>query len=171
MTSKPARDKPVTECAISHPSSRKTAKMSASAIRTSRFFTNRSHERLPMNPQRPIHCANAKCQAECGCDQAGTYSEPGYAELNAAVVIDDNTGDVYCSQECFDERHPAYCAECGDEQVGKVGDRCTYCTIAAEQGEEAANLWYRSQHPQLFRKPVVSVPASTPGVIQRMRVV
>jgi hypothetical protein len=107
-----------------------------------------------------IHCANTHCEAECGTDHAAAYDDPGYADLDDGTVVDDRSGDVFCSQECYDECHPFYCTVCGDEEVGKAGDRCTYCTIVAEQGEDAAYAWYRAQHPEPPRKPVASVPAS-----------
>lgn len=107
-----------------------------------------------------VRCANPQCEAECGTERASTYSDPGYVDLYADAVVDDRNGEVFCSQECYDERHPVYCADCGDEKVGTAGDRCTYCTITAEQGEDAAYAWYSSQHPKLHRKPVASVSAA-----------
>ena len=104
-----------------------------------------------------IRCANRNCEAECGTGHAATYSDPDYVDLDDGVVVDDRNGEVFCSQECYDECQPVYCADCGDEKVGKTGDRCTYCRIVAEQGEDEAHEWYRSQHPELFRKPVASV--------------
>ena len=104
-----------------------------------------------------IRCANHNCEAECGTGHATTYSDPDYVDLDGGVVVDDRNGEVFCSQECYEECHPVYCADCGDEKVGNTGDRCTYCTIVAEQGEDAAHEWYRSHHPELFRKPVASV--------------
>lgn len=112
-----------------------------------------------MSQRSYIHCANANCEAECGSGYADTYSDPGSIDLDDGAVIDEKNGDVYCSQECFAECHPVYCADCGDKPVGKEGDRCTYCTIEAEQGEDAAYEWYRSQHLELGRKPVASVSA------------
>ena len=113
-----------------------------------------------MSQRSHIHCANPNCEAECGSGPAAAYSDPSYVDLDDCAVIDDQNLDVFCSQECYDECHPVYCAECGDKPVGKEGDRCTYCTIEAEQGEDAAYEWYRSQHPELGRKPVVSVSAA-----------
>jgi len=107
-----------------------------------------------------VRCANPNCEAECGTEHASTYSDPGYVDLDGGAVVDDRNGDVFCSQECYDECHPSYCADCGDEVVRKAGERCTYCTIMADQGEDAAYAWYCSQHPELLRKPVASVPAS-----------
>lgn len=113
-----------------------------------------------MSSRNYIHCANPNCEAKCGIDHAATYSDPGYLNLDEGAVVDERNGDVFCSQECRDERYPAYCADCGDEKVAKAGDRCTYCTMMAEQGEDAAYAWYRSQHPRLLRKPVASVSAT-----------
>lgn len=107
-----------------------------------------------------IRCANPRCGTECGVEYPSTHSDPGYADLDGRTVIDDVNGDVFCSQDCYNASHPVYCVDCHDEAVGKAGDRCTYCAIAAEQGEDAAYEWYRSQHPELFRKPVASVPAA-----------
>jgi hypothetical protein len=107
-----------------------------------------------------VHCANPSCEAECGTGRSATYSDPGYVDLDDKTVVDDLNGDVFCSQECYDECHPTYCADCGDNKVGKEGGRCTYCAIVAEQGEDAAYAWYCSQHPKVLRKPVASVPAS-----------
>jgi hypothetical protein len=104
-----------------------------------------------------IRCANGNCETECGTGYAATYSDPDYVDLYDGAVADDSNGDVFCSQECYDQCHPVYCADCGDEEVGKTGDRCTYCTIMAEQGEDAADAWYRSQHREMLRKPVASV--------------
>jgi hypothetical protein len=118
-----------------------------------------------------IHCANRNCEAECGTDHSATSSDPGYVDLDDGAVVDDRNGDVFCSQACFDECHPAYCADCGDEKVAKAGDRCTYCAILAEQGEDAAYAWYCSQHPELLRKPVASVPASAVRAIAGKKVV
>jgi len=120
-----------------------------------------------MGYRNSIHCANRNCEAECGTAHASTFSDPGYVDLDAGAVIDDRNGDVFCSDECHAESHPVYCADCGDEKVAKAGDRCTYCTIMAEKGEDAAYAWYCSQHPELLRKPVASVPA---GAIARKRV-
>jgi hypothetical protein len=100
-----------------------------------------------------------------------TYSDPGYIDLNEGAVVDDLNGDAFCSQECYDECHPIYCADCGDEKVRKEGDRCTYCAIVAEQGEDAAYAWYCSQHPKVLRKPVASVPAAAAHPIVRRKVV
>jgi hypothetical protein len=116
-------------------------------------------------------CANRHCGAECGLDHAATFSDPSYIDLDDGAVVDDRNGEVFCSQECYDECHLVYCADCGDEEVGKMGDRCTYCTIMAEQGEDAAYAWYRSQHPELLRKPVVSVPAAGAGAIALKKVI
>ena len=110
-----------------------------------------------------VYCANRNCGAECGVDHAGTFSDPGYSDLDDGAVVDEQNGDVFCSQECYDECHPVYCADCGDNVVEKAGDRCTYCTIMAEQGEDAAYAWYRSQHPEQFRKPLVSVRVPVAG--------
>jgi hypothetical protein len=118
-----------------------------------------------------IHCANRDCEAECGTDHASTYDDPGYADLDDGAVVDDRNGDVFCSQECYDECRAVYCTVCGDAEVGKAGDRCTYCTIVAEQGEDAAYAWYRSQHPELIRKPVASVPAARVFAITRKKAV
>lgn len=118
-----------------------------------------------------VRCANPHCEAACGTEYACTYSDPGYVDLEDGTVVDDRNGDVYCSQECFDECHPVYCADCGDEKVGRAGDRCTYCAIVAERGEDAAYAWYRSLHPELLRKPVVSVPAYAAGAIARRKVI
>lgn len=107
-----------------------------------------------------IRCSNRSCEAECGTGYAATYSDPDCVELDDGAVVDDRSGDVFCSQECYDECHPVYCTDCGDEEVGRAGDRCKYCTIVAEQGKDAADAWYRSQHPELFRKPVASVSAA-----------
>jgi hypothetical protein len=41
----------------------------------------------------------------------------------------------------------------------------------AEQGEDAAYAWYRSQHPELIRKPVTSVPAAAVFAITRKNAV
>lgn len=124
-----------------------------------------------MNLSNYIHCANRNCEAECGTNHTATYSDPGYVDLDGCAVIDERNGDVFCSQECYDECHPVYCANCGDKPVGKVGDRCTYCTIETEQGEDAAYEWYRSQHPELGRKPVASVSAAAAYPIVRKKVV
>jgi hypothetical protein len=118
-----------------------------------------------------LHCANQNCEAECGTYHPATYSDPGYIDLDGGAVVDDRNGDVFCSQECYHECNPVYCVDCGDEKVGSVGDRCTYCQILAEQGEDAAYAWYRSQHPELFRKPVASVPATAAGAIAIKKVV
>ena len=117
-----------------------------------------------------VHCANPHCEAECGTEHASTYSDPGYVDFYAGAVIDDRSGEVFCSQECYDECHPVYCADCGDEKVGKAGDRCTYCTITAEEGEDAAYAWYCSRHPKPLRKPVASVPAIAAGRIASEKV-
>lgn len=100
-----------------------------------------------MSYRNYIHCVNRYCEAECGIDHAATYSDAGNIDLYDGAVVDDQNGDVFCSRECYDECHPVYCADCGDEQVGKAGDRCTYCTIMAEKGEDAAYAWYRSSIP------------------------
>jgi hypothetical protein len=121
-----------------------------------------------VNPRNYIRCANRNCGAECGTYSA-TYDDPGYVDLDDSVVIDERNDDVFCSQECYDDCHPVYCADCGDEEVGKEGDRCTYCTMVAEQGEDAAYAWYRSQHPELFRKPVASVSVDTAHLIIRKK--
>jgi hypothetical protein len=120
---------------------------------------------------RYIRCANRNCEAECGTAHASTLSDPGYVDLDAGAVVDERDGEVFCSQECFDECHPIYCVDCGDEKVAKVGERCAYCTIIAEQGEDAAYAWYCSQHPELLRKPVVSVSAVAAGAIGRKKAV
>ena len=120
-----------------------------------------------MSYRNYIRCANRNCEAECGVDHAPTFSDPGDSDLHDGALVDDRSGDVFCSQECYDECHPAYCADCGDEKVGKAGDRCTYCTIVAEQGEDAAWAWYRSQHFELLRKPVASVPAAAADVARK----
>lgn len=114
-----------------------------------------------MSHRNYIHCANRNCGAECGTGYPPTCDDPGYVDLDDSAVIDDLNDDVFCSQECYDECHPVYCVDCGDEDVGKNGDRCAYCTLVAEQGEDAAYAWYRSQHPELFRKPVASVSVDT----------
>jgi hypothetical protein len=113
-----------------------------------------------MSSSRSIRCANQNCEAECGIEYPSTYNNPGYVDLEDAAVVDDRSGDVFCSQSCYDESRDIYCADCGDEKVEKEGDRCTYCTITAEQGEDAAYAWYCSQRPELLRKPVASVPAA-----------
>ena len=110
-----------------------------------------------MSQRTYIRCANRSCENECGTAHAATYSDPGNVDLDDSAVIDERNGDVFCSQECYDECHPVHCADCGDKPVGHEGDRCTYCTIKAEIGEDAAFAWYRSQHPELARKPVASV--------------
>ncbi len=120
-------------------------------------FGDESREDYDMGQRNYIRCANCNCEAECGTGYAATYSDPGYVDLDDGAVVDDQNGDVFCSQECYDECHPVYCADCGDQEVGKTGDRCAYCTIMAEQGEDAADAWYRSQHCEMFRKPVASV--------------
>lgn len=112
-----------------------------------------------MNRRNYIHCANPHCEAECGTAHPSTYSDPGYADPYDGAVVDEANGEIFCSQDCYHECHPVYCAECHDEVVGKEGDRCTYCTILAAQGEDAAYSWYCSQHPELLRKPVASVSA------------
>ena len=117
-----------------------------------------------------IHCANRNCEAECGTDHAATFSDPGYVDLDDGAVVDHRNRDVFCSQECYDECHPVYCVDCGDEKVGNVGDRCTYCKIMAEQGEDAAFAWYCSQHPDRLRKPVASVPATAARATASKRV-
>ncbi|MGA2538125.1 MAG: hypothetical protein ABSF53_19090 [Terracidiphilus sp.] len=108
-----------------------------------------------MSSSKSVRCANQNCETQCGTD----------LDLDDGVIVDDRSGDVFCSQDCYDASHPVYCADCGDEKVGKEGDRCTYCTITAEQGEDAAYAWYLSQHPELGRKPVASVPAPAPRAI------
>jgi hypothetical protein len=113
-----------------------------------------------MGSSHYIHCANRNCEAECGTVGPATYSDPGYVDLNDGTIVDDLNGDVFCSQECYDECHPVYCADCGDNKVGKEGGRCTYCAIVAERGEDAAYAWYCAQHPRVPRKPVASVSAS-----------
>jgi hypothetical protein len=118
-----------------------------------------------MSSTNYIRCANKNCEAECGTEHPSTYNDPGYVDLDDGAVVDDRSGDVFCSQGCYDESHPIYCAECDDAKVGKEGDRCTYCTIKAEQGEDAAFAWFCSQRPELLRKPVASVPAATPRAI------
>ena len=118
-----------------------------------------------------VYCANRNCEAVCGVEHAATYTDPGYADLDDGAVIDDRNGEVFCSQECFDECQPVYCADCGDQTVEKAGDRCTYCTIHAEQGEDAAFAWYSSQHPEMLRKSVASVPAPSAGMIVVKKVV
>jgi len=105
-------------------------------------------------------CANPKCEAECGTEHGATFSDPGYVDPYVGAVVDDQNGDVFCSQECYQECHPVYCGDCGDEKVEQVGDRCLYCKIFAEQGEDAAYAWFCEQHPELLRKPVASVPAT-----------
>jgi hypothetical protein len=124
-----------------------------------------------MNHGDYIYCANRNCEAECGVDHAATFSDPAYADLSDGAVMDDRNGDVFCSQECYDASHPTYCADCGDEVVRMKGDRCTYCTIVSEQGEDAAYAWYRSQHPELLRKPVTSVSAVAAGAVARRKLV
>jgi len=118
-----------------------------------------------MSSSKSIRCANRNCEAQCGTDHSSTYDNPGYVDLDDRAVVDDRSCDVFCSQECYGESRPVYCADCGDEKVEKQGDRCTFCTITAEQGEDAACTWYRSQRPQLGRKPVASVPALAPRAI------
>jgi len=118
-----------------------------------------------MSCNRYIRCANQYCDAECGTDHPSSYDDPGYVDLDDGAVVDDRTGDVFCSQDCYDESHPSFCTDCGDEEVGKKGDRCTDCTIAAEQSEGAPDAWYCSQHSELRRKPVASVPAVAPRAI------
>jgi hypothetical protein len=110
--------------------------------------------------RQSIYCANRNCGAECGTGHGATYNDPGYVDLDEGAVVDDRNGDVFCSRECCIQANPVYCAECGDEKVQNEGDCCTYCTIASEQGEDAAYAWYCSQHPELLRKPVVSVSAT-----------
>lgn len=122
-----------------------------------------------MSYRNHIYCANRNCGAECGTGRAATYSDPADIGLDEGAVIDEQNGVVFCSQKCYDESHLVFCADCGDEQVRKAGDRCTYCTIVAEHGEDAAYAWYRSQHPQLFRKPVASVSAAAAGAIARKK--
>src|SRR5579863_10642825 len=112
-----------------------------------------------MSSSNSIRCANPNCEAQCGTDRPSTYSNPGYVDLDDGAVVDDRSGDVFCSQDCHNECRPVYCADCGDEKVGKEGDRCMCCTITSEHGEDAAYAWYCSQHPELLRKPVASVPA------------
>jgi hypothetical protein len=131
-------------------------------------FVDQSLEEQVMNY---IRCANPHCETESGTVHASTYGNPGYVDLAAGAVVDERNGEVFCSQQCYDECHPIYCSGCGDEKVGKAGDRCTYCTIMAEQGEDAAYAWYCSQHPELLRKPVASVPAAAAGTNARKRVV
>jgi len=111
-----------------------------------------------MSYRNIIYCANRNCEAECGLDHAATFDGSAYIDLFEGAVVDERNGDVYCSQQCHDECHPACCADCGEQMVRKAGERCTYCTIVAEQGEDEAFAWYRSQHPELFRKPVASAP-------------
>lgn len=117
-----------------------------------------------------VRCANPHCEVECGTEHVSTYSDPGYVDLDVGAVVDDRNGEVFCSQECYDEFHPVYCADCGDEKVEKAGDRCMYCAIMAEQGEDAAYAWYCSQHPELLRKPVASVPAAAAHTIASKKV-
>lgn len=121
-----------------------------------------------MGYQDHIYCANRNCEAECGVAHAATYGDPGDIELDDGAVVDDRNGEVFCSQDCYDECHPVYCAECGDETVSKAGDRCMYCTIMVEQGEDAAYAWYRSQHPELLRKPVASSHALGPAANRKV---
>lgn len=116
-----------------------------------------------------VRCANRNCEAACGVDRAAAFGDPGYFDLSESAMVDERNGEVYCSQACYDECHPVYCADCGDEKVGKEGDRCTYCAIVAEHGEDAAYAWYRSQHPELRRKPVASVPATAAGAAANKR--
>lgn len=123
-----------------------------------------------MSYRNYILCANGDCEAECGVEQAAVYSDPGNIALDDGAVVDDRNGGVFCSQQCYDVCHPVYCSDCGDKKVVKAGDRCTYCTIMAEKGEDAAYAWYRSQHLELLRKPVVSVPAAGSGAIARKKV-
>jgi hypothetical protein len=130
--------------------------MSASAILERLRLRNKSREGYDMGHTIYIRCANRNCEAECGTGHAATYSAADYVDLDDGAVVDDRNGDVFCSQECYDECHPVYCADCGDEEVGKTGDRCTYCTIMAEQGEDAADAWYRIEHREPLRKPVAS---------------
>jgi hypothetical protein len=118
-----------------------------------------------MSSSKFIRCANQNCNAQCGTEHPSTYDNPGHADVDDGAVVDDRSGDVFCSQECYDESRPVYCADCGDEKVGRDGDHCTYCTITAEQGEDAAYAWYCSQRPELRRKPVASVPAFAPRAI------
>lgn len=113
-----------------------------------------------MGDSHSIHCTNRSCEAECGTGYSATYADPGYVDLDDGTVVDELNGDVFCSQECYDQCHPIYCVDCGDNKVGKEGDRCTYCSIMVEQGEDAAYAWYCSQLPQVPRKPVASVPVS-----------
>lgn len=101
------------------------------------------------------HCANQNCEAECGSGEADSYSDPGYIDFDEGAVIDDDNGDVFCSQECYDECHPVYCIECGDERVEKKGDRCAYCRTEAESGANATDDYLSL--PQLGCKPVASV--------------
>src|SRR5215469_1861420 len=124
-----------------------------------------------MSYRNYVHCANRNCEAECGVDNAATFSDSGYIDLHDGAVVDDRTGDVFCSQECYDECNPVFCADCGDEEVRKAGDRCTYCKIAAELGEDAAYAWRNSQLSELRRKPVASVPVAGIGSNVQRRVV
>jgi len=41
---------------------------------------------------------------------------------------------------------PIYCKECGDFRVHAKGDVCTFCTICAVRGEDAAEAWWLEQH-------------------------
>jgi hypothetical protein len=118
-----------------------------------------------MSSSKSIRCANQNCEAECGTEHPSTYDNPGYVDLDDGAVVDDRSGDVFCSQDCYDESRAVYCADCGDEKVEKEGDRCTYCTITAEQGEDAAYAWYCSRRPELLGKPVASVPAAAQRAI------
>lgn len=118
-----------------------------------------------MSSSKSVRCANQNCEAQCGTEHPSTYDNPGYIDLDDGAVVDDRSGDVFCSQDCYDESRAVYCADCGDEKVEKEGYRCTYCTITAEQGEDAADAWYCSQRPELLRKPVASVHAAAPRSI------
>ena len=116
------------------------------------------------------HCANQECEAECGSGQADTHSNPGYIEFDEGAVFDDDSGDVFCSQDCYDECHPVYCVECGDERVEKKGDRCAYCLTEAARGANGTDDDFLSQHPQLGRKPVGSVSIAEVSSIGRKKV-
>jgi hypothetical protein len=48
-----------------------------------------------------VRCANPHCEAECGTEHASTFSDPGYVDLDNGAVVDERTGDVFCSKNLF----------------------------------------------------------------------
>lgn len=114
-----------------------------------------------MNSRQYVRCSNRNCEAACGLVHGATSSDPGYLDLDDGAVWSEENGDIFCSLACCNEASLSYCADCGDEKVEKGGDRCTYCALAAEQGEAAAYAWYCSQHPEILRKPVAAVPRAS----------